>query len=153
MNDEYMNYMGYVTEMLGRNGTSSYMTYRGDTYRSYMEEPEMITDGRIKIPDTFKDVVLKLCPEVLDVTTVGYTVSTSTYDRNLNQVKRFLVSVDIHFNNRDGVKKTKKEYEEFINDYFKMTYADIDFITISVNSFMFPPEKTNADKFFELFGK
>lgn len=152
MNDEYMNYMEF-TEMLGRNGTSSYMTYRGDSYRSYIAEPEMITDGRIKIPDTFKDVVVKLCPEVSDVTTVGYTVSTSTYDRDLNQVKRYLVSVDIHFSDNNYRIKNKEEYKELLNDYFKMTYADMDFITIGVNSFKFPPVKTNEDKFFELFGK
>jgi hypothetical protein len=153
MNDEYTDYMGYVTEMLGRNGTSSYMTYRGDTYRSYVEEPDMITDGRIKIPDTFRDVVLKLCPEVSDVTTFGYTVITSTYDRDLNQVKRYLVSVDIHFSDNNYRIKNKEEYKELLNDYFKMTYADMDFITIGVNSFKFPPVKTNEDKFFELFGK
>jgi hypothetical protein len=118
-----------------------------------MEEPDMITDGRIKIPDTFRDVVLKLCPEVSDVTTFGYTVSLATYDRDLNQVKRYLVSVDIHFSDNNYRIKNKEEYKELLNDYFKMTYADMDFITIGVNSFKFPPVKTNEDKFFELFGK
>jgi hypothetical protein len=137
MKEEYMT---YLTSSL--YGTSGYVS------------DKFINDGRIKFPSTFKDVVLKLCPEVSDVVTVGYMERPATYDpMSFEQVKRFLVSVDIHFDSRNGIKKTKVEYEEFINDYFKMTYADIDFITISVNSFIFPPEKTNTDKFFELFGK
>ena len=132
--------MPYLTSSLYR--TNGYVTDR------------FINDGRIRIPDTFKDVVLKLCPEVSDVVTVGYMELPTTYSpETFDQVKRFLVSVDIHFVSRNGVKKTKVEYQDFLNDYFKMTYVDIDFISISVNKFMFPPEKTNTDKFFELFGK
>lgn len=144
MGDEALDYMSYLTNSYyGAYGTSG--GYSG---------PEYINDGRIKFPDTFKGVVLKMCPEISDIITVGYLEVPTTYDPiTFNQIKRFLVGIDIHFDNRNGIKKTKVEYEEFINDYFKMTYADIDFITISVNSFIFPPEKTNADKFFELFGK
>ncbi len=42
---------------------------------------------------------------------------------------------------------------KLITDYFKMTYSELDFVTFHVRSFIFPPEKTNEDKFFELFGK
>jgi hypothetical protein len=44
-------------------------------------------------------------------------------------------------------------YESRLNDYFKMTYDDMDFITFRIESFIVPPEKNNQDKFFELFGK
>ena len=46
----------------------------------------------------------------------------------------------------------KKEYGEQLNDYFKMTYDGMDFVSFHVQSFIFPPEKTNEDKFFEVFG-
>ena len=44
------------------------------------------------------------------------------------------------------------EFQTALNDYFKMTYSDIDYVTFHVQSFIFPPEKSNKDKFFELFG-
>ena len=46
----------------------------------------------------------------------------------------------------------KKEYGDELNDYFKMTYDGMDFVSFHVQSFIFPPEKTNEDKFFEVFG-
>jgi hypothetical protein len=52
------------------------------------------------------------------------------------------------------MKKSKNEYGKEIGDYFKMTYgSEFDFISFHVQSFIFPPEKTTKDKFFELFGK
>jgi len=50
------------------------------------------------------------------------------------------------------MKKTKNEYGNVITDYFKMTYSELDFVTFHVRSFIFPPEKSNEEKFFEVFG-
>jgi hypothetical protein len=68
-------------------------------------------------------------------------------------IKKFIVYVDIYFHNNFTISKNKVSYESRLNDYFKMTYDDMDFITFRIESFIVPPEKTNQDKFFELFGK
>ena len=105
----------------------------------------------ISIPDTFKDVLLKLCPEIKDVVSIGYRENTVYDPMTFNPIYKYLVGVDIYFDNQYGMKKSKNEYGTLFNDYFKMTYSDIDYVTFHVQSFIFPPEKTNREKFLELF--
>lgn len=107
----------------------------------------------IVIPPTFKDVVVKMCPEIVDVVSNGYREHMVYNPMNFEPVYTYLVGVDLYFDNKWGMKKSKSEYGKVFNDYFKMTYSDMDYITFHVRSFIFPPEKTNKDKFFELFGK
>lgn len=105
----------------------------------------------ISIPDTFKDVLLKLCPEIKDVVSIGYRENAVYDPMTFNPIYNYLVGVDIYFDNQYGMKKSKNEYGTLFNDYFKMTYSDIDYVTFHVQSFIFPPEKTNREKFLELF--
>lgn len=107
----------------------------------------------IVIPPTFKDVVVKMCPEIVDVVSNGYREHMVYNPMNFEPVYTYLVGVDLYFDNKWDMKKSKSEYGKVFNDYFKMTYSDMDYITFHVRSFIFPPEKTNKDKFFELFGK
>ena len=107
----------------------------------------------IVIPPTFKDVVMKMCPEIVDVVSKGYREHMVYNPMNFEPVYTYLVGIDLYFDNHNGMKKSKNEYGKEIDDYFKMTYSDMDYITFHVQSFIFPPEKSNKDKFFELFGK
>jgi len=107
----------------------------------------------IDIPETLKDVILKLCPEIIDVKSNGYRETVMYDPMTFDPIKKYLVGVDLLFDERNGMKKSKNEYGNLFNDYFKMTYSDLDFVTFHVRSFIFPPEKSNEDKFFELFGK
>ena len=108
----------------------------------------------IGIPETLKVVILKMCPEIIDIVSAGYREQT-VYDANtFEPINKYLVGIDIHFNNHNGMKKSKNEYSKEIDDYFKMTYGnEMEFVSFHVQSFIFPPEKTNKDKFFELFSK
>lgn len=47
--------------------------------------------------------------------------------------------------------KTKNEYSYELTDYFKITYSELDFVILHFRSFIFPTEKINEDKFFEVF--
>lgn len=124
-------------------------------YRSYVEPTfnEFPDNRDIVIPPTFKDVILKMCPEIVDIVSIGYREHMVYNPMNFEPVYKYLVGVDLYFDNHNGMKKSKNEYGTLFNDYFKMTYSDMDYITFHVQSFIFPPEKTNKDKFFELFGK
>ena len=111
-------------------------------------------DKEIVIPPTFKDVVVKMCPEILNIVSVGYREQTMYNPMNFEPEYKYLVGVDLYFDNHNGMKKSKNEYGKEIDDYFKMTYgSEMDFVSFHVQSFIFPPEKTTKDKFFELFGK
>ena len=105
----------------------------------------------ISIPDTFKDVLLKLCPEIKDVVSIGYRENAVYDPMTFNPIYKYLVGVDIYFDETNGMKKSKNEYGKLFNDYFNMTYSDIDYVTFHVQSFVFPPEKSNREKFLELF--
>jgi hypothetical protein len=106
----------------------------------------------INIPETFKGVILKICPEIIDVKSNGYRETVMYNPMNFEPIKKYLVGVDLYFDEKNGMKKSKTEYGNLFNDYFKMTYSDLDFVTFHVRSFIFPPEKSNEDKFFEIFG-
>ena len=107
---------------------------------------------QIIIPETFKNVILKICPEIIKVNSNGYRETTMYNPENFEPIKKYLVGVDLYFDEKNGMKKSKTEYGDLFNDYFKMTYSDLDFVTFHVRSFIFPPEKSNEDKFFEIFG-
>lgn len=108
----------------------------------------------IEIPERFNKVILKLCPEIREVVTIGYK-STSVYNpTNFEPIWKFLVAINLFFNENDIPKGGKEHYETLFNDYFKMTYGvEMDFISFKVESLIVPPVKTNEDKFFELFKK
>lgn len=106
----------------------------------------------INIPETFKNVILKLCPEVIDMKSNGYRETLVYNPETFEPIKKYLVGVDLYFDEKNGMKKSKLEYSIVITDYFKMTYSDLDFVTFHVRSFIFPPEKSNEEKFFEVFG-
>lgn len=107
----------------------------------------------IEIPKTFKDVVLKMYPEIQNIVSAGYR-ENAMYDPNtFDAIKTYLVGIDLYFDDKHGMKKSKKEYGTELTDYLKMTYCELDFVTFHVRSFIFPPEKTNEEKFFEVFGK
>lgn len=106
----------------------------------------------IELPESFNTVVLKLCPEIREVVTIGY-ISIGVYDpMNFEHIFKFLVAINIFFNENDMPKGGKEHYEGLFNDLFKMTYgSEMDFITFKVESLIVPPKKTNEDKFYELF--
>ena len=111
-------------------------------------------DKKIEVPDTLKVVILKMCPEIINIVSTGYREQTVYDPTNFEPIYKYLVGVDIHFGSHDGMKKSKHEYSKEIDDYFKLTYgSEMGFVSFHVQSFIFPPEKTNKDKFFELFEK
>ena len=137
-----------VVERLGEIGYTGRSGVDGDP------DFDSIYNKDIVIPSTFKGVVVKMCPEISDIVTIGYREQSMYNPTDFSPVYKYLVGIDLHFDNHNGMKKSKNEYGKEIGDYFKMTYgSEFDFISFHVQSFVFPPEKTNKEKFLELFGK
>jgi hypothetical protein len=135
-------------QLVNRYGVQARIVPPEPTFNNHPDDKEIV------IPSTFKDVVLKMCPEIKDIVSTGYR-EQSMYDAmTFNPIYKYLVGVDVYFDEYNGMKKSKDEYGKEFNDYLKMTYGgEMEFITFHVQSFIFPPERTNKDKFFELFGK
>jgi len=132
-----------------------------DPYRNYSTSGNAVDPNNfespynrpIEIPKTFKDVVTKMFPEIQDVVSAGYRESAMYNAETFDPIKKYLVGIDLYFDDKYGMKKSKNDYGKELTDYFKMTYGELDFVTFHVRSFIFPPEKTNEEKFFEVFGK
>jgi hypothetical protein len=134
-----------------------YGPYDGSAIVTRIAQPEPDFNGNpydkpIAIPERFKEVVLKMCPEIKNIVSNGYRDNKMYDPMTFNPVFNYLVGVDLYFDETYGMKKSKKEYGDELTDYFKMTYDGMDFVSFHVQSFIFPPEKTNEDKFFEVFG-
>ena len=115
---------------------------------------EFPDNKEIDVPEKLKDVVMKMCPEIVDVVSNGYREHMVYNPMNFEPVYTYLVGIDLYFDNHNGMKKSKNEYGKEIGDYFRMTYgSEMEFVSFHVQSFVFPPEKTNKEKFLELFGK
>jgi len=135
-------------QLVNQYGIQARITPTEPTFTEFPDNKE------IDIPEKLKDVVMKMCPEIVDIVSIGYREQTMYNPMNFEPVTKYLVGVDIYFDEHNGMKKSKNEYSKEIDDYFRMTYgSEMEFITFHVQSFIFPPEKTNKDKFFELFGK
>jgi hypothetical protein len=151
------NIMETVDDII--NLADYYSTYDDGVIRTIsIDKPEPDFNGNpyvkpIEIPKTFKDVVLKMYPEIQDVVSAGYRENVMYDPNTFDPIKKYLVGIDLYFDDKYGMKKSKNEYGTELTDYFKMTYSELDFVTFHVRSFIFPPEKTNEEKFFEVFGK
>ena len=144
--NSYYNVINRYEEM---GGIINPISYRVDAaFNDFSNNKE------IDVPEKLKDVVKKMCPEIVDIVSAGYREQTVYDPTTFNPIYKYLVGVDVYFDDHNGMKKSKDEYGKEFNDYLKMTYgSEMEFISFHVQSFIFPPEKNNKDKFFELFGK
>jgi hypothetical protein len=154
-NEDDLNYGIYgqipsisrVVERLGEIGYTGRSGVEGDP------DFDLTNNEEIIIPERFKEVVIKMCPEIKDIVSVGYREQSMYNPTDFSPVYKYLVGIDIYFDDYNGMKKSKDEYGKEIGDYFRMTYgSEMEFVSFHVQSFIFPPERTNKDKFFEMFG-
>ena len=144
--DNIINLVNFYDGPYG--GVPSRIATPQPTFNEFPDNKEIV------IPSTFKDVVVKMCPEILNIVSVGYREQTMYNPTDFSPVYKYLVGIDIYFDDYNGMKKSKDEYGKEIGDYFRMTYgSEMEFVSFHVQSFIFPPERTNKDKFFEMFGK
>jgi hypothetical protein len=118
------------------------------------EKNPYINSNEIEIPENFKIVILKMCPEISKIESVGYKMTAGYNPSPIEKLVWFLVGINIYFNENNLPKGNRSDYDTLLNDYFRMTYGgEMDFITFKVESFIIPPNKNNEHKFFELFKK
>lgn len=134
--------------------TLSGLPYRLRNETHIGEKNPYFNSNEIEIPENFNIVILKMCPEISKIESVGYKMNLGYNTLNLDKLASFLVGVNIYFNENNLPKGDRGHYDTLLNNYFRMTYGgEMDFITFKVESFIVPPEKDNEYKFFELFKK
>lgn len=101
-------------------------------------------DMDFKLPDIFLKVIKLMIPEIKNVIVRNSSLNINS----LNQIGELTINLFIVL---DETSSGDKNYEEKIRDLFRMTFSDIDYVTLNVKQF-----DSNNKKFSEvlrLFGK
>ena len=101
-------------------------------------------DMDFKLPDIFLKVIKLMIPEIKNVIVRNSSLNIDS----LNQIGELTINLFIVL---DETSSCNKNYEERIRDLFRMSFPDIDYVTLNVKQF-----DSNNKKFSEilrLFGK
>jgi hypothetical protein len=101
-------------------------------------------DMDFKLPDIFLKVIKLMIPEIKNVIVRNSSLNIDS----LNQIGELTINLFIVL---DETSSNDKNYEERIRDLFKMSFYNIDYVTLNVKQF-----DSNNKKFSEilrLFGK
>jgi hypothetical protein len=101
-------------------------------------------DMDFKLPDIFLKVIKLMIPEIKNVIVRNSSLNINS----LNQIGELTINLFIVL---DETSSCDKNYEERIRDLFRMSFPDIDYVTLNVKQF-----DSNNKKFSEilrLFGK
>jgi hypothetical protein len=111
-----------------------------DSYATYSAPYDM----DFKLPDIFLKVIKTMIPEIKNVIVRNSSLNIDS----LNQIGELTINLFIVL---DETSSGDKNYEERIRDLFRMSFPDIDYVTLNVKQF-----DSNNKKFSEilrLFGK
>ena len=111
-----------------------------DSYATYSAPYDM----DFKLPDIFLKVIKLMIPEIKNVIVRNSSLNIDS----LNQIGELTINLFIVL---DETSSGDKNYEERIRDLFRMSFPDIDYVTLNVKQF-----DSNNKKFSEilrLFGK
>lgn len=103
---------------------------------SYLGNNSKLTKTiRVKLPDKFINVIKTMLPEIENISvTNSYTFKPAGY-YGITPKETTLVNVklQIEVKNQNGI-LSRDQYSEKINDFFKMTYSNYDFVEFKVDS-------------------
>lgn len=106
-----------------------------DIYSYLGNESRLTKPVRVKLPDKFINVIKTMLPEIEDISvTNSYTFKPPGY-YGVTSKETTLVNVklQIEVKNQNGI-LSRDQYSEKINDFFKMTYSNYDFVEFKVDS-------------------
>jgi hypothetical protein len=121
-------------------GTLLYDNSYNYSYATYSSPYDM----DFKLPDIFLKVIKLMIPEIKNLIVRNSSLNIDS----LNQIGELTINLFIVL---DETSSGKNNYEERIRDLFRMSFPDIDYVTINVKQF-----DSNNKKFSEilrLFGK
>ena len=108
----------------------------------------------VTIPESLRVVVNKMMPEITLMGVARVEAYKKYNPVNFDVIDEYIVKLRLTF---DGGVRTlngsNEYYGEEINKLFHFTYPDYDFVKFSVDEMDVRPEKTNYEKFIELFAK
>ena len=108
----------------------------------------------VTIPESLRVVVKKMMPEITLMGVAGVEAYKKYNPANFDVIDEYIVKLRLTF---DGGIRTlngsNEYYGEEIDKLFHFTYPDYEFVKFSVDEMDVRPEKTNYEKFIELFSE
>jgi len=108
----------------------------------------------VTIPESLRVVVNKMMPEITLMGVARVEAYKKYNPVNFDVIDEYIVKLRLTF---DGGVRTlngsNEYYGEEIDKLFHFTYPDYEFVKFSVDEMDVRPEKTNYEKFMELFSK
>ena len=108
----------------------------------------------VTIPESLRVVVNKMMPEITLMGVARVEAYKKYNPVNFDVIDEYIVKLRLTF---DGGIRTLKGSDEYygeeIDKLFHFTYPDYEFVKFSVDEMDVRPEKTNYEKFIELFSK
>ncbi len=108
----------------------------------------------VTIPESLRVVVKKMMPEITLMGVARVEAYKKYNPANFDVIDEYIVKLRLTF---DGGVRTlngsNEYYGEEIDKLFHFTYPDYEFVKFSVDEMDVRPEKTNYEKFIELFSK
>jgi len=108
----------------------------------------------VTIPESLRVVVKKMMPEITLMGVARVEAYKKYNPVNFDVIDEYIVKLRLTF---DGGIRTlngsNEYYGEEIDKLFHFTYPDYEFVKFSVDEMDVRPEKTNYEKFIELFSK
>jgi hypothetical protein len=108
----------------------------------------------VTIPESLRVVVKKMMPEITLMGVARVEAYKKYNPVNFDVIDEYIVKLRLTF---DGGVRTlngsNEYYGEEIDKLFHFTYPDYEFVKFSVDEMDVRPEKTNYEKFMELFSK
>jgi len=108
----------------------------------------------VTIPESLRVVVNKMMPEITLMRVARVEAFKKYNPVNFDVIDEYIVKLRLTF---DGGVRTlngsNEYYGEEIDKLFHFTYPDYEFVKFSVDEMDVRPEKTNYEKFMELFSK
>lgn len=103
------------------------------------------------IPPDFEVVVKRMIPEIVGIGVINVVSSKMISPTSFETIERFLVSIRL-ISESPAMLNNRQYYSDKLNSLFNYTYSGYDFIKFYVEEIhCLPQEKTNYDKFVELF--
>ena len=120
---------------------------------STINEEQFNSNGKFKIPERFVKALNALHPEI-DKLVICEVNRFGQYDPNtFEPIYKFMVSVNVSLKDETEVKGGITKYNDIINETFKLTFVDMDFVMFETRSMTVPkPKLTNQQLFYEFFG-
>ena len=112
---------------------------------------EVFDNSMLVIPQQFYQVVLKMCPEILNFSIVDVQSSLIYNPATFEPIERFLISLSVNIKPNLQPQGVKDYYSEEIDKLFNFTYPDYEFVKFKVVEMTLVRPPSNRELFGRLF--